>query len=530
METTREIEGDGEATADLTLGTGGSIRGLVVGKDGRTPAAGAQVNLREQGESSMGFEGEEARTDGAGTFLFEHLKPGRYRLTAQGSMGTSAPREVVLTEAQRMEGVLLEMATGALVRGSVGGLPPAQRGGVQVWAMAKDFNDSAVTDDEGRFTLRDVPVGPLRLMASTSWMSGRSAQKAVEVPEGVSEVVAEILFEGTSRLAGRVTRGDKPMPGLTVLASPDPPVASASMSRGQTDEEGRYALEGLADGNYQVNLMGSGVSYRRVLAVSGDTGGDIALPAASVSGYVTDGGTGEPIEGASVQAETSRETGALGMKGTSTDSRGFYTLDEVDPGNYPITARKEGYQFKTQAVSVGSSPVEASFTLVRGAGLLIRAADGQTGLPLKGLSVLALSASGSVAFSGPVSLDSEGKGEISSLVPGTYSVFVFSQGYAPRSLPLVNAPSPTLAITMTLGGRVEIRTDAPVTGRILDASGAAYLISPWRLDGRVSVAPPVVAWDNFAPGSYRLVATTATGERSWPFTVTEGKTTVVEAR
>jgi protocatechuate 3,4-dioxygenase beta subunit len=530
LEATREIDGDGEASADLTLSTGGSIRGTVVGKDRRTPAAGAQVSLREQGGSTMGFDGEEARTDGSGNFLFEHLKAGRYRLTAQGDAGASAPSEVVLAEAQRLDGVLLEMATGTLLRGSVTGLPAEQLGGVRIWAMAKDYSDSAVTDDQGGFTLRDVPPGAVRLNASTSWMSGRSAQKTVEVQEGAPEVLAEIAFEGASRLAGRVTRGEKPLPGLNVSASPDPPVSGMSMSRGQTDEDGRYALEGLADGSYQVGLFGSGVSYRKAVTVAGDTTEDIALPAVSLVGFVTESGSGEPIEGASVQAETGRETGALAMKSASTDSRGFYTLDAMDPGSYQVTARKDGYQLKTQTVSVGTSPAESNFTLARGAGVSIQAADGQTGLALRGLSVLAFSATGTVVFSGSVSLDSEGKGEISSLPPGSYAVYVFSQGYAPRSFPVVSVPSPTLAVAMTPGGRVEVRTDAPISGRILDASGAVYLLSAWRLDGRVSASPPVASWDNFAPGSYRLVATTPSGERSWPFTVSEGKTTVLEAR
>jgi hypothetical protein len=218
------------------------------------------------------------------------------------------------------------------------------------------------------------------------------------------------------------------------------------------------------------------------------------------------------------------------MKSVSTDSLGFYALDAMDPGSYQVTARKDGYRLKTQTVSVGTSPAESNFALARGAGVSIQAADGQTGLALRGLSVLAFSATGTVVFSGSVSLDSEGKGEISSLAPGSYAVYVFSQGYAPRSFPVVSVPSPTLAVAMTPGGRVEVRTDAPISGRILDASGAAYLLSAWRLDGRVSASPPVASWDNFAPGSYRLVATTPSGERSWPFTVSEGKTTVLEAR
>jgi hypothetical protein len=218
------------------------------------------------------------------------------------------------------------------------------------------------------------------------------------------------------------------------------------------------------------------------------------------------------------------------MKRAVTDSRGSYSLDDVDPGNYQLTARKDGYQLKTQPVSVGSSSVERNISLDRGSGLSIRAVDGLTAIPLRSISALAYSAGGSVAFSGMVSLDSEGKGEIASLAPGSYSLSVFSDGYAPRSFPAIVVPSPPLTIGLTPGGRVEIRTENPLTGFLLDGSGAVYRMSSWRLDGRISASPPVSSWDHLAPGSYQLVVSGAGGDRSYPFTVSEGRTTTVEAK
>jgi hypothetical protein len=40
----------------------------------------------------------------------------------------------------------------------------------------------------------------------------------------------------------------------------------------------------------------------------------------------------------------------------------------------------------------------------------------------------------------------------------------------------------------------------------------------------------VTAVDNIAPGSYRLIVSGVSGEGSYPFTVTEGRTTTVEAK
>ncbi|HVE66065.1 MAG TPA: carboxypeptidase regulatory-like domain-containing protein, partial [Thermoanaerobaculia bacterium] len=528
VETSKQIELDDEATVDLTLGLGGSIAGTVVGKDGRTAVPGAQVFLREQGSSfSMGDDSQ--RADGGGSYLFENLKAGRYRVSARSNAGTTSWKDVVLAESQRQDGVVLEMASGATVQGTVTGLPGGRAGGVRVFASGKDYQDSAVTGDDGRFSLRDVPAGVVRLQASTAFPSMRSTSKNLDVPEGAGEVPVEIAFEGTSRLAGRITQGDKPIPTAYVSATPDPPSATASRASDQTDEDGRYAIEGLSDGNYQVQVEGQGTNYRRAFTVSGDTNGDIELPALTLSGFVTDAGSNEPLEGATIQAETGRERTGVPARYAATDSRGFYSLEGLDSGDYRITARKDGYQLKTLPVSVSSAPAELNVALTRGAGLTIRAVDGMTGLPLRSLTALAYTGSGSLAFTGSVPLDAEGKGEVSSLSPGGYALYVFSQGFASRSYP-VTVPSPMLSITMTPGGRVEVRTDAPFSGRIVDAAGAPYLVSPGRMDARVSGAPPAVVWGGLAPGSYRLIVSGSSGESVYPFTVSEGGTATVQIR
>lgn len=524
-----DVREEDETAVDLTLAIGGSLAGTVVGKDGRTPVAGAEVELDEQGSGRFGGN-DSVRADGSGNYLFEHLKAGRYRVTARSSAGSSAPKEVVLAESQRLDGVLLEMASGALVRGTVSGLPAERRGGVRIFGNGRDYEEMTTTDDEGRFTLRDVPAGVLRVSATTAFPAGRSASKSVDVAEGAGEVPIDVVFEGGSRLAGRVTRGDRAIAGVFVMAMPDPPGAAGGRASGQTDENGQYALDGLADGNYQVTLSGQGVSYRKAFTVSGETDGDIALPAVSISGVVTEAGSNEPIEGASVQVESGRET-TLAMRRAVTDSRGFYSIEDVDAGSYQLTARKERYELKSQPVNVGSSAVEVNVALARGAGLAIRAVDGLTGLPLRGLTAVAFSSTGSLAYSGGVSLDAEGDGEISSLAPGSYALSLFSDGYAPRTFPALAVPSPKLNAFLTPGGRVEIRAETPVSGRVVDASGAVYPMGgAMRRDGGINVNPPVSVWEHVAPGSYQLVVSGPSGDRAYPVHVVEGRTTTVEVR
>jgi hypothetical protein len=209
-----------------------------------------------------------------------------------------------------------------------------------------------------------------------------------------------------------------------------------------------------------------------------------------------------------------------------TDSTGAYFIEDVDSGPYQVTARRSEYQAKTQTLTVGGDSSTLDFGLQRGEGISIRLGDGITGVPLKAVTVAAQAGDGSVAFQGFVSLDSTGKGEITSLAPGRYVVHFFSDGYAPGTA-VMNAPSALVSLALTPGGRVEVLTATALTARLVDASGMAYPLNAYRPDGRVGGPAPVVSWDHLAPGSYQLLVGPQGAEKPYPFTVAEGQTTRV---
>ena len=59
----------------------------------------------------------------------------------------------------------------------------------------------------------------------------------------------------------------------------------------------------------------------------------------------------------------------------------------------------------------------------------------------------------------------------------------------------------------------------------MDGSGNPILLAPNRLDGRVTVAPPVTVLQHLAPGTYSFLVPTGTSETPYAFTVGEGQTT-----
>lgn len=534
LEAEKTVDASAESAGDITLAQGGSISGTVVAGDGRSPVSGAEVGLRESGAPPSALSGDQTRADESGGFRFEHLKEGRYRLTARGQAGRAASTEVVLTPGKSADGVVLELSAGATLLGRVTGLPPARLSGLEIQAHRNDYLATATTEPDGTFVLSDVPPGAVRVSAWTSrgGAGSRGVSKNIEVPEGLSEVPVELAFEGSSRLEVRVTRKDKPLPGIGLNVLPDPLFSPGMEVLAETDADGRAAFDGLPDGAYVLRGYPSqGASFSRPVAVSGDTSIEVALGASgSLSGTVTDVSSGEPLSDVSVAAETGQEISGWLVPRSRSDSQGRYVIDDLDPGSLQVTARRDGYRQKTLPVTIGDSPVELSFTLSRGGGLAVRASDGLTGLPLSGLWALAFADSGAMSFSGAVTLDAQGNGEVASLAPGTYSLYIFSTGYGPRTFSPVRVPSPPLAVSLTPGGSVEVRAESATVGRILDDNGMLYLSTAYRLDGRVSIAPPLTVWDHLAPGSYRLIVEGQGGGKTYSFAVTEGQTTRLEIR
>jgi hypothetical protein len=292
-----------------------------------------------------------------------------------------------------------------------------------------------------------------------------------------------------------------------------------------TDSDGRYEANGLSDGTYTLTVNADGSRAKRTVEVSGDTAFDVLLGAGRVSGVVVDDETGDPLDGANVQADSGKEDGVHRIPGALTDSSGAYEIVDLPSGEYRVTAARSSYASRTEGVTVGEDGARLDLRLRKGGGLPLHAFDAIAGLPLRSVDALAFASDGTLAFHGGVSLDETGRGEVPSLSGGTFALRLFANGYAPRAL-VASSPGPPVEAALSPGGLVEVRGPEPLSGQVLGADGGLYLSSPWQLDGRLAVRAPLTVWDHFAPGAYRFVA----GERSWNFTVEEGKTTTLELK
>jgi protocatechuate 3,4-dioxygenase beta subunit len=150
--------------------------------------------------------------------------------------------------------------------------------GAQVSAYNDLFGRSqfyAQTDEEGRFTLYDLPPGPYHVFCEAPGWANYARRNIVVNGEEPASVDFELSAGGT--LVGKVvgTDGQTPVEGASVAtlsadqAAFDPSPTGLSYRTATTDEDGAFALPNLRPGQYEILIAGpeSGEWTRRPVEV-----------------------------------------------------------------------------------------------------------------------------------------------------------------------------------------------------------------------------------------------------------------------
>jgi hypothetical protein len=190
---------------------------------------------------------------------------------------------------------------------------------------------------------------------------------------------------------------------------------------------------------------------------------------ATLSGIVVDEDGETPMPRAFVFATPKEPRPEMARLNAETGSDGRFQL-ELDPGEYQIGARMQGYANVPETVNVGASGVsDVRLTLSRGGVVKGRVVDG-AGRPRGGVFVQALGTSGPNAVpSGNVAHTlPDGTFEMSGLGEMDHTLFARSQTGEFAFVAGVRAGREGVTLTMRRGGRVQVRIlgpdGAPVSG------------------------------------------------------------------
>jgi Carboxypeptidase regulatory-like domain len=284
-----------------------------------------------------------AVTDDSGRFVMTGLPAGRYLLTAAKpgyasySYGATRPNRpgtaVVLGEGQRLTGLTLRMARGAVISGQLVDQNGDPFAGAQVYAMRNVFvgtgqrqlvpAGSSLTDDRGHYRIWGLAAGDYVISANAGF--GAAAMRP-------DMEIARLTDADIARAVSDLGRGTA-RPGGPAGAGGAPPDAAAPPPR----------TVGYASVFYPGTFVASQATAIKVGAGEERAGVDFPLslvPTAKVEGTIAVP-EGVSAQGLSVQMIGNNPAGMLldVLRRANPTADGSFTFAGVAPGTYTIVVR-----------------------------------------------------------------------------------------------------------------------------------------------------------------------------------------------
>lgn len=408
--------------------------------------------------------------------------------------------------------------------------------------LSGDGNAMTLSGSDGRFSFNDLPAGSYSVQATATDYGAITASLTVG-PGTVADVGDLPLVQGASPTSG-IIRGtvtnstnDFGLPGVQITALEDDTIVAS------TDGGGSFQIVNVPPDVYtlRANLAGfttaggvGEVTAGNILVFSPSLG-ELGTVETTISGIVTDIGTGLALEGVNVEL-----TGST-IASTTTNADGQYTISDLSSGGLQVSARLSGYYTasgSTEVVPGASIDFSPGLTpdtgVAPGSKIVGTITDASTGLPLEAVLI---SLSG--ANSASASTDVNGEFEILDVNPGITTVTATLPGYFPEAGTVDIQPSTTLVFSPPLipqnsnvptdvfGVVIDAGTNLPLEGvsievmdanltqiinsasdgtfEVLELVGAASHFS-FQIDGYVSanLAVPMSASTSIDLGQIRL--------------------------
>ncbi|MEE8524299.1 MAG: carboxypeptidase regulatory-like domain-containing protein, partial [Thermoanaerobaculia bacterium] len=300
----------GANTVDLVLEDGFAVSGTVFAPDG-SPIGSAGLSIhkvQQPGVAMMSFGPSQTLSSADGTFTLTDVTAGRYRITASLRGYAQASTEAFEVTAD-VAGLVLELRRGVTLKGSVLGLELDELASLTLAAYHLEGGGMrhGQVDFASQYSIDGLTPGNWHVQAQVA-SSNRMQAVQIEIPEGVTEVEKDIEFGTGFTLTGIVLDGGEPLPGATVVAAG----SMSGMGQAVTDSTGRFRIDHLPAGSYQVMVMSfqSLMRHTEALVLDADHEIRIELFSGRITGRLFDDADGTPVSGASVSIERIDVAGA----------------------------------------------------------------------------------------------------------------------------------------------------------------------------------------------------------------------------
>jgi hypothetical protein len=326
----------------------GTLTGAVTNAGSGAPIAGATISY--SGTGPAGPVTGSATTDSTGHYTAAGIAVSSYTVTAQasgynsqsatavvGGRSTTTQNFALTSQTTTLTGTVTNAATAAPIAG----------------ATVSAGTATATTNASGVYTISGLAPGTYTATATATGYASQSA--SVTLTAGATTTQNFALSPNPGTITGTVTSAANaaPIAGATV---------SYSGGSTTTNASGQYTLANVPSGAYTVTASATGyVSQSQSVTVGpGATATQnfaLTPPNGAITGTLTDGGTGSAISGATVSYSGGSAT---------TNASGQYTLANVAPGTYTVTAAAAAYTSQSRSVTVAAgATVTANFSLWR---------------------------------------------------------------------------------------------------------------------------------------------------------------------
>ncbi len=379
----------------------------------------------------------------------------------------------------------------------VGGQPVPGAGARLYWRGARDPNLGEVswrlasegsTNAQGRVRLASRAG---RYLVAVRAEGFAPVRREVVRPAGEARTLLRLELEPALALAGRtVVKGSRePLPLVELVLIPhgrklepwqEAEAPAEERVYAASDARGRFLVEGLAAGEYQLEASAPGHSRTVLHTVKVPAAEPLTvalLPAGIIEGFVVDA-QGRPAAGAEVQL------GGFVPQTVTTGQGGGFSV-EVEAGEYLVSARRgseAGALDRPLTVSAGRTVRNVQVRLGSAAVLEGRVVARATQAPVAGARV-DVSPYGRSGDSGRTVTDEEGRFSVGALAPGSYDVVVSAPGFstlARRGLTVASGERFTLELALTgtgaAEGQVRDGKGQPIMG-VLVAAGERWSIA-----------------------------------------------------